>query len=116
MPGEEEREKAARGIDGRVYPWGNEFDKNKCNTNESGIDHTTPVKKYQEGRGPYGCYDMAGNVWEWTDSWYDKGEKKRVQWGGSWVINRGFARCASRIGDNPESRFNNTGFRCARTL
>jgi formylglycine-generating enzyme required for sulfatase activity len=53
----------------RRYPWGDEFDKTRCNTSESGIGSTTPVGKYSpRGDSPYGCADMAGNVWEWTSS------------------------------------------------
>ncbi len=103
LPIEEEWEKAARGIDGRVYPWGNEFDKAKCNTSESEIDGTTPVGKYPDSASPYGCLDMAGNVWEWTDSWYEEGKTKVLR-GGSWLGNEGYARCALRFRDYPGYR------------
>ncbi|MEA3350206.1 MAG: SUMF1/EgtB/PvdO family nonheme iron enzyme, partial [Chloroflexota bacterium] len=70
LPAELEWEKSARGTDGDIYPWGDEFESNLCNSVESHIYITTPVGLYPQGTSPFGLFDASGNVWEWTASWY----------------------------------------------
>ncbi|MFQ5428004.1 MAG: formylglycine-generating enzyme family protein [Thermodesulfobacteriota bacterium] len=127
LPTEQEWEKAARGTDGRVFPWGAEFDIKKVNTlGEYG--GVTPVGKFPDGASPYGVLDMAGNVQEWTADWYtqypgntyddkDYGEKFKVVRGGGWggmghYTMQVYVSAPFRSIAPPRGGYNDVGFRC----
>jgi len=123
LPTEWEWQWAAQGGDGRAYPWGNDFDASRCNTDESGIGRTTPVDAYPSGASPFGLMDMAGNVWEWCLNEYEEpasvgleGDARRVVRGGSWLNLDSSARAVYRDRSDPYSRYLDYGFRVAAAV
>ncbi|MCP5085584.1 MAG: SUMF1/EgtB/PvdO family nonheme iron enzyme [Rhodobacteraceae bacterium] len=130
LPTEAEWGKAARGNDGRVYPWGDEIIPELANYNDTGLGATSTVGCFPRGKSSYGCEEMAGNVWEWCLDWYDENYYSdspkenpqgpesgsfRVIRGGIWGDDARNCRSAFRFSVGPGSRGFFIGFRLLRT-
>lgn len=130
LPTEAQWEKAARGTDGNVYPWGNNVPSNDLLNYNGVVGDTTEVGKYPKGASPYGVLDMAGNVWQWVADWYsdtyyasspaynplgpDSGQDRMLR-GGAWYNSGYNIRSAHRYWFHPSYTYYGVGFRCSRT-
>jgi formylglycine-generating enzyme required for sulfatase activity len=118
LPTEQQWQRAAQGDDGRLFPWGNTFDPERCNTKETGMRLTMPVTQFPNGASPYGVFDMAGNVWEWCINNEYSGsdrntseDENRVIKGGAFISPYKRASCRFFYSLNPQCRYDSIGFR-----
>jgi formylglycine-generating enzyme required for sulfatase activity len=115
LPTEDHWEKAARGTDGRYFPWGNRWDPSRANIGATGPGGTTPVDRYPSGKSPYGVFEMAGNIFEWTSTPAKDDPERHILKSCSWDDLPGICRGAARHSRQETSRHILIGFRCVST-
>jgi formylglycine-generating enzyme required for sulfatase activity len=125
LPNEAQWEKAARGVNGKPYPWGNSWEAKKANTSESGLKQTAPFGSFKDDVSEYGVNDLGGNVSEWVEEWfapypgnpmtsYEERNKYKILRGGSWDYAHSIANGYHRQYALPQSQMSAIGFRCVK--
>lgn len=117
LPSAQQWEAAARGTDGRSFPWGEGLDASKASYDHAGPEAgLLDVGSFHDNVSPYGCVDMAGLVWEWTDTWFDEEHESKIIKGGSWADPADMLACHFNFYAPPKEKLDIVGFRCVKPL